>query len=74
MPLFAYVGLLALISANKWLRFGTVTRPLLLVTLAGPLLGLVILIALSGSATTFVNIYRLLVSESFRLALRHRHR
>jgi 4-amino-4-deoxy-L-arabinose transferase-like glycosyltransferase len=62
--LFAYVGLLALIGLNRWLRFGTVTRPLLLVTLAGPLLGLVILVALSGSATTFVNIYRLLVSKA----------
>src|SRR5687768_5953172 len=58
--LFAYIGLLALIGLNRWLRFGTVTRPLLLLTLAGPLLGLVILIALCGSATTFVNIYRLL--------------
>ena len=62
--LFAYVGLLTLLGANRWLRFGTVTRPLLLVTLAGPLLGLVILIALSGSATTFVNIYRLLVGKA----------
>jgi Dolichyl-phosphate-mannose-protein mannosyltransferase len=62
--LFAYVGLLALIGVNRWLRFGTVTRPLLLLTLAGPLLGLVILIALCGSATTFVNIYRLLVSKA----------
>jgi 4-amino-4-deoxy-L-arabinose transferase-like glycosyltransferase len=62
--LFAYAGLLALIGLNRWLRFGTVTRPLLLLTLAGPLLGLVTLIALSGSATTFVNIYRLLVSKA----------
>jgi 4-amino-4-deoxy-L-arabinose transferase-like glycosyltransferase len=62
--LFAYVGLLALICVNRWLRFGIVTRPLLLLTLAGPLLGLVILIALCGSATTFVNIYRLLVSKA----------
>src|ERR1039457_2453030 len=51
---FAYAGLLALIGANRWLRFGTVTRPLLLLTLAGPLLGLVVLIALCGSATTFI--------------------
>ena len=62
--LFAYVGLLALLGLNRWLRFGTITRPLLLLTLAGPLLGLVILIALCGSATTFVNIYRLLVSKA----------
>ena len=62
--LFAYVGLLALIGANRWLRFGLMTRPLLLVTLAGPLLGVVILIALSGSATTFIETYRLLVAKA----------
>ena len=62
--LFAYAGLLALILANRWLRFGTVTRPLLLLTLAGPLLGVVILIALCGSATTFINTYRLLVAKA----------
>lgn len=61
---FAYAGLLALILANRWLRFGTVTRPLLLLTLAGPLLGVVILIALCGSATTFINTYRLLVAKA----------
>jgi 4-amino-4-deoxy-L-arabinose transferase-like glycosyltransferase len=61
---FAYAGLLALIGANRWLRFGVVTRPLLLLTVAGPLLGLVILIALCGSATTFINTYRLLVSKA----------
>jgi 4-amino-4-deoxy-L-arabinose transferase-like glycosyltransferase len=62
--IFAYSGLLALIVANRWLRFGTVTRPLLLLTLAGPLLGLVVLIALCGSATTFINTYRLLVTKA----------
>jgi len=61
---FAYAGLLALIGANRWLRFGTVTRPLLLVTIAGPLLGVVVLIALCGSATTFFNTYRLLVAKA----------
>jgi 4-amino-4-deoxy-L-arabinose transferase-like glycosyltransferase len=61
---FAYSGLLALIVANRWLRFGTVARPLLLLTLVGPLLGLVVLIALCGSATTFITTYRLLVAKA----------
>lgn len=61
---FAYAGLLALIGTNRWLRFGTVTRPLLLLTLAGPLLGLVVLIALCGSAMTFINTYWLLVAKA----------
>lgn len=62
--LFAYVGLLALLAAKRWLRFGTITRPLLLVTLAGPLAGLVTLIFLCGSAETFIMTYRLVVSKA----------
>jgi hypothetical protein len=61
---FAYVGLLALLGANRWLRFGTITRSLLLVTVAGPLAGLVTLIFLCGSAETFIATYRLVVSKA----------
>jgi 4-amino-4-deoxy-L-arabinose transferase-like glycosyltransferase len=61
---FAYVGLLALLAANRWLHFGTVSRTLLLVTIAGPLAGLVILIFLCGSAETFIMTYRLVVSKA----------
>lgn len=61
---FAYVGLLALLGLNRWLRFGTVTRTLVLVTIAGPLAGLVILIFLCGSAETFIMTYRLVVSKA----------
>jgi hypothetical protein len=61
---FAYVGLLALLGLNRWLRFGTITRPLLLVTVAGPLAGLVTLIFLCGSLETFVTTYRLVVSKA----------
>jgi 4-amino-4-deoxy-L-arabinose transferase-like glycosyltransferase len=61
---FAYVGLLILLGTNRWLRFGTITRPLLLATVAGPLAGLVTLIFLCGSAETFVMTYRLVVSKA----------
>ena len=61
---FAYIGFLALLVANRWLRFGTITRNLLLVTVAGPLAGLVILIFLCGSAETFIATYRLVVSKA----------
>jgi 4-amino-4-deoxy-L-arabinose transferase-like glycosyltransferase len=61
---FAYMGLLAVLALNRWVRFGTVTRTLLLVTVAGPLAGLVMLIFLCGSAETFVNTYRLVVSKA----------
>ncbi len=62
--LFAYVGLLAVLALNHWLRFGTITTTLLLVTVVGPLIGLVTLIFLCGSAETFVNTYRLVVSKA----------
>jgi 4-amino-4-deoxy-L-arabinose transferase-like glycosyltransferase len=61
---FAYVGLLALLAANRWLRFGTITRNLLLVTVAGALMGLVVLIFLCGGAQTFIMTYRLVVSKA----------
>lgn len=61
---FAYVGLLAVLGANHWLRFGTITRTLLLVTVAGALGGLVVLIFLCGSAETFITTYRLVVSKA----------
>src|SRR5205823_14934006 len=58
------IGLAALIAGNHWLRFGIVTRRLVLVTIAGPLAGMVGLIFLCGSAETFYLIYRLLVSKA----------
>jgi 4-amino-4-deoxy-L-arabinose transferase-like glycosyltransferase len=61
---FAYVGLLTLVGLNYWLRIGTVTRTLFLVTIAGPLAGLVTLIFLCGSAETFIMTYRLVVSKA----------
>lgn len=62
--MFAYLGLVALIAANRWLRIGTVTRPLLGLTFIGPLLGVVTLVFLCGSAETFYATYRLLVSKA----------
>jgi 4-amino-4-deoxy-L-arabinose transferase-like glycosyltransferase len=64
---FAYVGLLALIAANRWLRFGVVTRELLLATVAGPLLGVVVLIFLCGGVGNFITTYRDLVSQASHL-------
>lgn len=61
---FAYLGLLALLATNRWLRFGTVTPRLLLLTVAGPLLGLVLLVTLCGGAGTFIATYRLLTAKA----------
>ncbi|HXX41375.1 MAG TPA: hypothetical protein VEI58_03825 [Chthoniobacterales bacterium] len=61
---FVWIGLLALLAANRWLHFGTVTRELLLVTIAGPLLGVVILVFLAGGLGNLITTYQLLVSRA----------
>ncbi len=61
---FAFTGVLGLLAANRWLRFGTITLRLFLLTVAGPLAGLVALICLAGGAQTFIDTYRLLVSKA----------
>lgn len=61
---FAYVGLVVILVANRWLRFGKITPNLLLSTATGPLFGLLILTALCRSPATLVRIYQLLVSKA----------
>ncbi len=61
---FVFVALAGLVGVNRWARFGTVTPRLLLVMFAGPLAGLAILVSLAGGVSTFVEIYRLLVSKA----------
>ena len=62
--MFTYLGLLALLAANRWLRFGVISPALLGLTIIGPLAGVVILVALCGGADTFFQTYRLLVSKA----------
>ena len=62
--MFAYVGLLVLLAANHWLRFGQISRALLLLTFVGPLLGIAVLVNLCGSLETTYAIFRLLVSKA----------
>jgi 4-amino-4-deoxy-L-arabinose transferase-like glycosyltransferase len=61
---FVGFALLVLLLANRFLQFGTVTRELLLVTIAGPLLGIVILAFLAGGFGNLVTSYQLLVSKA----------
>ena len=61
---FVWLAMVALIVANRWIAFGTVTRSLLLVTVAGPLLGVVILVFLSGGLGNLIETYRLLVTKA----------
>ncbi len=61
---FAYAGLLGLLAANHWLRFGRITPNLLLFTVLGPLVGALILIGLCGGLATTIAVFRLLVSKA----------
>jgi hypothetical protein len=61
--MFAYLGILVLTAANHWLRFGRLTSSLCLVTVLGPLLGVVVLVFFCGGLGTTIEIYRLFVSK-----------
>ena len=65
---FVFIGLLALIAANRWLQWGLVTRELLGCTLIGPLLGFVVLVFLAGGIDTLRMTYTLSVSKNYQLA------
>ena len=65
---FVWFALCVLLLANRWLKFGTVTGPLVLCTVAGPLLGLVVLVFLAGGLDTLFTTYRLSVTMNYRLA------
>lgn len=64
---FVWIALVALLIANRWLEFGTVTRELLVATVVGPLLGVVVLIFVAGGIPTLLETYHLSVSKNFTL-------
>jgi len=64
---FVWVALVAIVVVNRWLRFGTVTRELLLATIVGPLLGVVVLVFLAGGFGTLIQTYQLSVSKNYQL-------
>ena len=64
---FVWCALVAMMLANRWLQFGTVKRELLLATVAGPLLGAVILVFLAGGLENLFATYRLLVSKASQM-------
>ena len=64
---FVFFALLVLLVANRWLRWGEITRELLAATLIGPLLGFVILVFLAGGLETLITTYQLSVSKNYHL-------
>ncbi len=64
---FVFVAIMGVFLANRWLKFGTLTPRLLLLTVAGPLLGVFLLMTAAGGLGTFLETYRLSVSKNFLL-------
>jgi len=55
---FVYAALVALCCACRWTQFGTVSRALIIVGLAAPVVGVAILANLAGGFDVFASIYR----------------
>ena len=64
---FVMLGLGGVLAVNQWLKFGKTTPALLACTVVGPLIGVAVLITLSGGVEPFVETYRLLVTKAYHL-------
>src|SRR6476660_1364918 len=64
---FVWVAVVAILIANHWLKFGIVTRELLIATVIGPVLGVVLLGMLAGGAGPLIATYHLSVSKNYEL-------
>ena len=64
---FVYCALSVAVLSNRWLKFGTVTRRFVLLSIAGPLLGVALLAMMSGGIGPFVEVYRTLVAKAQNL-------
>ena len=64
---FVFAAILALLAANVWLRFGTTTRALLVLTVFGPLAGVAVLVNLSGGVRPLLDVYLLGVPKNLKL-------
>jgi hypothetical protein len=65
---FVYCALAVAALSNRWLAFGTVTPRFVLLSIAGPLLGVAILVLLSGGIGPFIEVYQTLVAKAQSLA------
>ena len=64
---FVFVAVVALLAVARRLRFGVVTRPLLVLTLVGPLIGVAILANAAGGLPTLCDVYLLGVPKNLHL-------
>lgn len=66
---FVVFALGALGAVSRRAKFGAVTRPLVIASFAGLLLGLGVLVCLAGGPGSFIEIYRLLTAKAPHLAI-----
>jgi hypothetical protein len=64
---FAWIGIVALLISNHWIKFGRVSRNLIIATILGPALGVTILVWLAGGIETLIATYQLSVSKNYEL-------
>ena len=64
---FVSCALAVVVLSNRWLKFGTATPRFLLLSIAGPLLGVAILVLLSGGIGPFIEVYQTLVAKAQNL-------
>jgi len=64
---FAWIGIVALLVSNRWIKFGLVSRNLIIATILGPALGVTILVWLAGGIETLIATYQLSVSKNYEL-------
>jgi len=64
---FVWLGMIAILIANRWLRWGRITRELILAVFLGPTLGVVMLIFLAGGIPELLATYHLSVTKNYAL-------
>ena len=64
---FFWLGVIAILIANRWLRWGRTTRELILAAFLGPILGIVILVFLAGGIPELLATYYLSVTKNYAL-------
>src|SRR5438477_3896657 len=64
---FVWIALAGIAIANRWLRFGTISRELVVAMIIGPLFGVVVLIFVAGGIDMLFQCYQLSVGKNFTL-------
>lgn len=61
---FVYAAIWGILIACRWLKFGRATLPLYVVTIAAPVVAVLVLLVAAGGVTQLIDVYRLNVQKS----------